>query len=57
MIEEEDILEGSEGEWTRYQLELPEDDYGEDDVIDSQIARYNRRNKSSVKRGHGIRGI
>lgn len=59
-MEEEDILEEEEeGEWSRYQIELPDDldddDY-DDDEIDARVERVRRSKRSRVKRG-GFFGV
>lgn len=43
-------------EWTRYRIQIPEDDFDEDDEMDDRIAEAERRRKGRVDRG-GFRGV
>lgn len=51
-----DEEEFTPGEFTRYQIILPEDDYDEDDEIDALIERNKHRQQHRVDRGFGIHG-
>jgi hypothetical protein len=51
------IEEGNDGEWTRYQIILPVDDYDEDDEIDELIEKQTKLKKTHVTRGNNIYGI
>lgn len=44
-------------EWTRYQIQLPQDDYDEDDELDARIEEAQRKEREQIRRGYGIKGV
>ena len=48
---EEDLEETEEGEWTRYQIHIPEDGFDEDDELDALIEKIDRKKRDHIDRG------
>lgn len=53
----DDEIEDFNSEWTRYQIQLPEDDFDEDDEMDARIAKTEANRRNHINRGRGIRGV
>ena len=47
----EEDLETQPGEWTRYEIKLPVDDFDEDDELDALIEKINSKKRNHIDRG------
>lgn len=52
----EEQEEAVPGEFTRYQIHIPDDDFDEDDEMDARLDAVERKRKRDFTRGGGIFG-